>query len=77
MNRAFSARLFFIGANPGRRFALPWAGMNDAFGVQLHLSAFSHPKRAVPFVRPGPKEFSHLLPGFRYRIADLFKEWEW
>jgi hypothetical protein len=35
MNRAFSDPNGIWGvANPGRRFALPWAGMNDAFGVK-------------------------------------------
>jgi Uma2 family endonuclease len=27
--------------------------------------------------RDGFLEGEHLLPGFRYAIADLFKEWEW
>ncbi len=30
MNRAFSARNSYFGCEPR---ALPWAGMNDAFGV--------------------------------------------
>lgn len=25
----------------------------------------------------GELEGEHLLPGFRYAVADLFKEWDW
>jgi hypothetical protein len=28
-------------------------------------------------VRSGILDGEHLLPGFRYPIADLFKEWAW
>jgi Uma2 family endonuclease len=62
--------------------------LKDFFASGAHLAWVIHPQEQFVEVCHSPTDRQmlgpeglldgeHLLPGFRYRLADLFKEWDW
>jgi hypothetical protein len=56
------------------------------FGLRLSSSAFQSQRKNLKQSRSGLRTLigsggyldgEQLLPGFRYAIADLFKDWDW
>jgi hypothetical protein len=47
-----------------------WNGARWAAGC-YQTSSWQSKRRRLP------NDGEHLLPGFRYSIADLFKQWDW